>query len=532
MKDRLVVTLRPVTRTDGNRSTFRRDLYCVFGILLIGLIVRWPRMSQSLWYDEMTTVSEYLIRPWQRTVAPRAGEYVPNNHVLHTVLVKLIYPLMTDGRDPTPPFELALRLPSLGASLLLPIALAWGLRKPAPALAGIVAVAAAVNPWLVDLGTEARGYSMLLLLGVVATNLIARRKSVSMQAGSEVLRRAGSDPDEPGPSEYLRTGLRWTVLYAIALAGAIYTVPLAVLLIPAHAVAIGVTRSVPWRRWTVAVTAALLLSALLYLPMARGLIEYYRHPYEATLSMRTLLDWLPRYAWTGERLPRDGSVGSVYWAVPMLVIVIGSFHAWKVPAVRPMLVTLLSATLLGLALAVVDPAAREVRFIPWIAPLFCLALAGATTAVPGPYGRVVGGAGLAAMLIFLVRLDVLMPPNQPIREGIEAADVQVPPGRDIVVLYLGARESIAFYSTSAPKHTLIAAPDEPAMIAATRQSLAQTGHLPWVLIYFEQQAKARDSEPGDVRGLWSNLDRNYHLVSRLPARLGPVALYAPDGEGR
>ncbi len=522
-----------MAETRVNRSTFRRDVYCVLGILLFGLVIRLPRMTQSLWYDEMTTVSEYLIRPWQRTVAPRAGQYVPNNHVLHTILVKLVYPLLTDGRDPTPPFELALRLPSLVAGLLLPVALAWGLRKSAPATAGIVAVAAVVNPWLVAMGTEARGYSMLLLLGVVATNLIARRTTGSVQAGSEVLRRSGFfDTREPGPWEYLTTGLRWTILYAVTLAAAVYTVPLAVLLIPAQAISIGLTRSVPWRRWIVAASAAVTLSALLYLPMARGLFEYYRNPYEATLSMRTLLDWLPRYAWAGERLPRDGSVGWVYWAVPVLVMVIGSFQAWKAPAVRPMLVTLLAATCLGLVLAAVDPAAREVRFVPWIAPLLCVATAGAVTAVPGPPGRFLGGVGLAAVLIFWLTLDVTMLPNQPIREGIEAADAAVPPGRDIVVLYLGARESIGFYSTSAPRHTLIAAPDEPAMIAATRKALAQTGDLPWVLIYFEDQAKARDSEPGDVHGLWSNLVRNYHPVMQLPARFGEVALYAPDGEGR
>jgi hypothetical protein len=485
-----------------SHSPARRDFYCVVGIIILALAVRWGRMSQSLWYDEMTTVTEYLVRPWQRTLTPHAGEYVPNNHVLHTVLVKLVYPLVTDGGDPMPPAEAVLRLPALVASLLLPIALAWPLRKSDPLLAGVAAVTAAVNPWLVAFGTEARGYSLLLLLGIVATALLP----------------AG------------RPWRSWG--YAASLAAAICTVPLAVLLVPAHAIAVAVTRCSPWRRWALSTGTGLAIAALLYLPMRHGLIAYYRHPYAATMSYRRLLDWLPRYAWTGERLPRDGSTGSIFWAVPVLTIIMGSVLGWQRPAVRPLLVTLLAVTALGLGLAAVDPAAVEVRFIPWVAPLFCLAIAAALTTVPGKPARIAGGLGFAAILFFSLQLDWRMLPDEPIREGIALADQRVPPDRRIVVLYLGARESIFLYAFNPPRsHVFVPADDETMMETATREAVQSTGYLPWVLIYFEQQAKDRDAEPGPAHGMWSDLVRHYHIAARLPARLGAVTLYAPDQGG-
>jgi hypothetical protein len=461
-------------------------------------------MSQSLWYDEMTTVADYVdpVRPWSRTVAPAAGEYVPNNHVLHTILVKGSYFGLTGRDDPTAPVEAILRLPALIAGLLLPVALAWPLRKSDPLPAGVVAVAAAVNPWLVAFSTEARGYSLLLLLGIVATAL-------------------------------LPAGRAWRFWgYALSLAAAIYTIPLAVLLIPAHAAAVAVTRCTPWRRWALAAGAAVVIAALLYLPMTSGLIAYYRHPYAATMSYRRLLDWLPRYAWTGERLPRDGSAGAVFWALPVLTVVMGSVLGWRRPAVRPLLVTLLAVTALGLGLAAVDPAAVEVRFIPWVAPLFCLAIAAALTAVPGTPARITGGLGLAVFLSFSLQLDWRMLPNSPIREGIALADRRVPPDRRIVVLYLGARESIYLYGLNPPRsHVLVPADDEPAMETETREAVRQTGYLPWVLIYFEQQAADRDAEPGGTHGMWTRLIRHYHVAARLPARLGAVTLYAPDAAG-
>ena len=61
------------------------------GVIVLGLAVRLPHLNQSLWYDEMTTLTEYVLQPWSKVLAAQAGEYVPNNHVLHTILAKLTY---------------------------------------------------------------------------------------------------------------------------------------------------------------------------------------------------------------------------------------------------------------------------------------------------------------------------------------------------------------------------------------------------------------------------------------------------------
>ena len=99
------------------------QIWCTLGVLLVSLAVRLPHLGQSLWYDEMTTLGQYVLQPWSKILAANTGEYVPNNHVLHTILAKLVY------SGAIPPNEALLRLPALLAGLLVPLALAWPLRK-------------------------------------------------------------------------------------------------------------------------------------------------------------------------------------------------------------------------------------------------------------------------------------------------------------------------------------------------------------------------------------------------------------------
>ena len=222
-------------------------------------------------------------QPWAKAVAGRPGEYVPNNHVLHTILAKVAYGI--GGPAAGPPREWVLRLPAWVAASLLPVAVAWPVRRRRPAAALAVAVVVAGHPWLVALGSEARGYPLMLLLGVVATNLLpgpaaAGRSAIagSASAGTRAAWRAAG--------------------YAVTLAGAIYTVPLAVLLVPAHAAAVGATRR-PLGRWALSVALAGLLTVGLYLPMARGLADYYRHPYPATMHFPSFIEALPQTALAG-----------------------------------------------------------------------------------------------------------------------------------------------------------------------------------------------------------------------------------------
>jgi hypothetical protein len=474
------------------------QIWCGLLILLLGIAIRLPHMNQSLWYDEMTTLVEYVIQPWSKIVAAKAGEYVPNNHVLHTVLVKIVYTMVARG-ELIPPREAVLRLPAFLAALLVPFALAWPLRRSDPVLALIVALVTMLHPWLVAMSVEARGYSLLLSLGIIATNCLGTRP----------------------------------IAYVISLALAIYTVPLAVLLIPAHAAVMLVLRRSMFAKWLIHASIAIALATILYLPMYRGLIGYYRHPYPPTMDYRQFLDWLPRYAMAGVRLPQNADplappiTGTIFWALPTLAIIFGSIVGWSRVSLRPILLTMGTATICGMILPLLDSGATEVRFVPWIMPWFCVAIVAGFLSPAVRWGKIAGALGLSTLIGWQVMQDVTMPPNQPIREGIQLADRIVPPGRDILIVYIGARESIALYGET--RHPLLAGPDVKWTVAMQQKALVETGHLPWVLIYFEQLARDRDIEPPESRGMWTNLMIHYHLAApRLPARLTPIAIYAPN----
>jgi hypothetical protein len=478
-----------------NKST---QIWCGLGILLLGIAVRLPHLNQSLWYDEMTTLVDYVIGPWSKILAAKSGEYVPNNHVLHTVLAKIVYTIVARG-EAIPPREAVLRLPAFLAGLLVPFALAWPLRRSDPLLALIVALVTMLHPWLVAMSVEARGYSLLLLLGIIATNCLGTRP----------------------------------IAYVLSMALAKYTVPLAVLLIPAHAISMLVLRRSHFTKWLIPAGISIAIAALFYLPMYRGLISYYSHPYPPTMDYRQFLDWLPRYAMAGVRLPQNANplappiTGAIFWALPTLAIIFGSIVGWSRVSLRPILLTMGIATLCGMILPLLDSGATEVRFVPWIMPWFCIAIVAGFLSPAARWGKLAGVLGLATLVGWQVMQDVTMPPNQPIRDGIELAEKIVPPGHDILVVYLAARESIALYGNGDPR--LLAGPDAKYMVAMEQKSLAETGHLPWVLIYFEQIARERDWATPETRGMWRNLMANYHLAAqRLPGRLTPVAIYAPN----
>ncbi len=506
------------------RSPLRRDVWAALVVLLVAGAVRVPRLNQSLWMDEMTTVLGYVLQPWHRVLAAGSGEYVPNNHVLHTVLVKLLYTALTGGRAALaagrPPVESVLRLPAWAAGTVLPLAVAWPLRRGAPLAALAVAAVATVNPWLIDLSAEARGYTLMLLLGVLATHLLPR-------------------PAARGPAGY-----------AVAVAAAVYTVPLAVMLVPGHAVAVWATRRPAARSWAVGVAAAGVLSVALYLPMAGGLIAYYRHPYP-TGTYRRFLDALPRYVLTGERTPRqrvdpalpapldhaaDPPGSALYWALPVLATILGTALGWpRFPAARPLLATLGTATVLGLLLPLVVRSTSEVRFDAWAVLWFCLAvglLLAAIADVRTPAGWAAPGRGVAAAAAaVLVGLSLTwatrLLPNQPVREAMALADRLAPPGGPIVVAYVGHLETAALYAADAPDHVVLPAYDADDLARAQAEGRAENGRLPYVVVLFETMA--RDADPADrgTAGLWRELSTRYRVVARLDGRLAPVAIYAP-----
>jgi hypothetical protein len=481
-----------------------RIIRCSLAVFVPALIVRWPHLSQSLWYDEMYTLVEYVQQPWQRVLAGRPGEYVPNNHVLFTAAAKILYSI-GHRADDLEPNEALLRMPALIAGCLLPIALAWPMRRAAPWTALLVAGVAAVHPWLVAFSTEARGYSPMLLLAVVATNLL---------------------PDG---------SRRWPIWYALAMAAAIFTIPIALLLIPAHGAAVALRRA-GLHAWMHGVFVAVILCSALYAPQIRAIAQYYRHPYETTITYRELLDQLPRFALAGERLPRqpdpilrlpDPPAAAVFWALPVLVILIGSVIGWRRPELRAHIETFGIATCLGLLLALASPHACEVRFVPWIGLWLIVAVAALLASASQRWTRGVAVAGVALLLALMGWFDVTQLPNQPVREAIALADKLAPPGVRIVVTYIGARESASLYIAKVEHHQIEAAHDMRRLVAAEQQAVLDTGRRPWLIVLYEDLARRRNRGPEDSAGLWTTLVKEYRLKERLPGRVSPVAIYAP-----
>jgi hypothetical protein len=131
------------------------DLFSLAGITLLAAFVRVPLLSQPMRYDEATTFLLYSSRPFYVALS---FYNTPNNHLLHTLLVRLSY--LVFGNYPW-----ALRLPALLAGLCLVPAsyiAARALYRGGGALltAGLVASSSI----LAEYSTNARGYSMLCLL--------------------------------------------------------------------------------------------------------------------------------------------------------------------------------------------------------------------------------------------------------------------------------------------------------------------------------------------------------------------------------
>ena len=128
-------------------------LWSLGGILCIGIFIRVWFWGRQLYYDEAFTVIEYSSKPlliaWSKYTEP-------NNHLLHTFMVRLCMLVMGDG-------VWSIRLPAFVAgiaSLLLVFVLAqslWGEKV------GILAMSLATSStFLIEYATLARGYSFIV----------------------------------------------------------------------------------------------------------------------------------------------------------------------------------------------------------------------------------------------------------------------------------------------------------------------------------------------------------------------------------
>jgi hypothetical protein len=142
-------------------------------ITLIGFILRVLVINQPIAYDEAYTFLNFASRPFRHILADYSA---PNNHILHTILVGIVYRLF--GGQPW-----ILRLPAfIAGTLLTPVMYITARRFFSRPQALGAAALMAVVPVFIDYSVNGRGYTMVFLFAFLLANfagILVERQSRS-----------------------------------------------------------------------------------------------------------------------------------------------------------------------------------------------------------------------------------------------------------------------------------------------------------------------------------------------------------------
>ncbi len=232
-------------------ARFARTLLLAL-VLLAFARVTWRLGDRHLWWDESLTLqrAESSWGALLRGALPiRDGVVEVMSFDQHPFFFFLIEGVLVRlaGVD-----EFVLRFPAAAAAtLLVPTVWALGRRLSSPhkkargALPGSTAWwaagLAALSPFFLRYGQEARPYTLLAALGLVSTYCLVRALPLPNDMGN-VHDESTSQPDPPanGPSpRWGAAGRGWRVGYLLTLAAFLTTHYYAVLLLPVHALLIG-----------------------------------------------------------------------------------------------------------------------------------------------------------------------------------------------------------------------------------------------------------------------------------------------------
>lgn len=259
-------------------------------LVAIGVALRLAHLFDAIRLDEATTYVMFASRPFGEAVT---SYDLPNNHLLNTILVKLA--AATFGPEPW-----SLRLPNLFAgvgamALVAAVARRWFGRAGAVAALAV----AAVSPVIIHYSVQARGYTLMIFLCLLALWALEKR-----HAGQ------GS--------------IRWTVAAALSSALALYAVPTGLLLVlPLAAydfiLSLSRGRRALWG-WAAAWLGAATLTALLYLPVIlhSGFGQFFANEYNARLGPGEMGQYLRLYG-RALRDERTWGLGGVAVWGPLVV---------------------------------------------------------------------------------------------------------------------------------------------------------------------------------------------------------------------
>jgi len=137
----------------------RKDGFTLIAIVILAAFLRIILINRPIEYDEAYTFVEFAQHSFKQILI---NYNVPNNHVFHTILVRLSYLVFGNGLW-------QIRLPTFIASLLLVISMFFLARNYYDWKTGIItAILSATIPSVVLRSVSARGYIIVTLMMVVA----------------------------------------------------------------------------------------------------------------------------------------------------------------------------------------------------------------------------------------------------------------------------------------------------------------------------------------------------------------------------
>lgn len=156
-----------------------RQLRVLLIVLCLGVVVRGYFLSQPMRYDEANTFLNFV----NGNLLQLFFYPFPNNHVLHTIFVKLSTAVL--GASPQ-----TIRLPAfLAGIVLIPLVFCVGRALLRGRSAAFAALALAVCPYLILYSTNARGYTLmifftllLVLVGVAAAAAPSKAAAIVLSA--------------------------------------------------------------------------------------------------------------------------------------------------------------------------------------------------------------------------------------------------------------------------------------------------------------------------------------------------------------
>jgi hypothetical protein len=403
-----------------------RTVLLLTTVTLLGVLLRVPRLFESLWYDEIAAlISSSLHGP-----GPALGNYhALANHALHSALVALS--LEAFGADDA---ELAIRLPAFLAGIAcIPAMFQLGRTVEDDRLGLLAAAVAACMPIAILESCEARGYAFMMLLAILST--------------TQWLRIADGR----------RSAIGW---YAVTVAAGCWSHLVFACVPLGHAVlaAMQAARRPEMRRAALGWSAALTLGAVTTLFVLAPLLP-------GILMRRTefiALDGDEPSVFGIEGLHAIWQLGGswTWWAaLPGIgLLLIGLTETWRWPRLRLAAHTGLAGGVVCVVATIAGGSWLYARFLLFLVPSIAILIAAAIRGA-GHFGRR-GEPAILAGVMLLVAWNVglmVLPPKQPIREGVDQVRELVGPEGKAWSIGLG--DDVAMFYSEGRGPTLVHAPN-------------------------------------------------------------------------